>query len=351
MKRNLLATAASLALGAILIAGCSQKEDANGAEADAAAEEGATGEASDGAETGEGDDATASEDGSEDGQDASPAAEPDPEVEAMKSENLAKSTAFLEENGTRDGVVTLASGLQYEVLSEGEGEGLSPAASDLVTVHYVGTLTDGTEFDSSRKRDAAARFPLNAVIPGWTEGVQLMSEGDRFRLYLPPELAYGEGGTPGGPIGPNEALIFDVELLKVSNPEINLAKSKEFLAENGKKDGIKTTESGLQYQVLTEGDADGKSPSDANVVKVHYEGKLVSGEIFDSSLARGEPAEFPLARVIAGWTEGVQLMSEGDKFRFFVPPELGYGERGTPTGSIGPNEALIFDVELIEVKE
>ena len=276
-----------------------------------------------------------------------PIASPDP---AVADANLAESEKFLAENGGREGVTTLPSGLQYEVLEEGPDGGYSPVATDLVDVHYVGTLIDGTEFDSSRARGAAARFPLNQVIAGWTEGVQHMSEGDRYRLYLPPELAYGESGTPGGPIGPNEALIFDVELIKVSSPERNLKTAEEFLAENGKRAGVNTTESGLQYEVLAEGPADGKSPTDADIVKVHYRGTLIDGTEFDSSYARNEPVEFPLAQVIAGWTEGVQLMSEGDKFKFFIPPHLAYGETGTPGGPIGPNEALIFDVELLEVK-
>lgn len=267
----------------------------------------------------------------------------------LATDNQVKSEKFLADNAAREGVKTTPSGLQYQVLSEGPADGYSPKAEDIVDVHYVGTLIDGMEFDSSVKRGAVARFPLNQVIPGWTEGVQLMSEGDKYRFFIPSDLAYGETGRPGGPIGPNEALIFDVELVKVSSPERNLASSNKFLAENGKKAGVKTTASGLQYEVLAEGPAGGKSPTDANKVSVHYEGRLTDGTVFDSSYERGEPIEFPLANVIAGWTEGVQLMSEGDKFRFYIPPSLGYGERGTPGGPIGPNEALIFDVELLKV--
>lgn len=268
----------------------------------------------------------------------------------LAAENHAKAVAFLADNAAKPDIKTTDSGLQYEVLSEGPAGGYAPKATDIVDVHYVGTLLDGVEFDSSRARGAAARFPLNQVIPGWTEGVQLMTEGDRYRFFIPPELAYGESGTPGGPIGPNAALIFDVELLKVTNPERNAEAAKKFLADNAKRQGVKTTQSGLQYEVLAEGPADGKSPSDANVVSVHYKGTLTDGTEFDSSYARGEPAEFPLAQVIPGWTEGVQLMSVGDKFKFYLPPALAYGETGTPGGPIGPNEALIFEVELLDVK-
>ena len=253
-------------------------------------------------------------------------------------------------NKARDDVEVTSSGLQYTVLEEGPEDGLSPDSTDLVVVHYVGTLKDGMEFDSSRARGAAAQFPLNRVIPGWTEGVQLMSEGDRYRFFVPPDLAYGEMGTPGGPIGPNEALIFDVELIKVQNAERNLETANAFLSENAKKEGVKATDSGLQYEVISEGPEDGESPDASDTVEVHYQGTLLNGTEFDSSYARGQTVEFPLNRVIPGWTEGVQLMSEGDKYRFFIPPDLAYGETGTPGGPIGPNEALIFEVELVSVK-
>ena len=124
-----------------------------------------------------------------------------------------KGKAYLEENGKKEGVKTTSSGLQYKVLKQGEGK--TPKASDTVSVHYRGTLLDGTEFDSSIKRGEPAEFPLNRVIKGWTEGVQLMKEGSKYQFVIPPQLAYGESGTPGGPIGPNATLIFEVELLKV----------------------------------------------------------------------------------------------------------------------------------------
>ena len=267
--------------------------------------------------------------------------------EKLAAENLSASTAYLEDNAKQEGVITTDSGLQYQVLEEGPDGGATPVSTDLVVVHYVGTLKDGVEFDSSRARGAAATFPLNQVIPAWTEGVQLMSEGDRYRFFVPPQLAYGERGA-GQAIGPNEALIFDVELIKVQNPEKNLAAATAFLEANGKKEGIKTTDSGLQYEVITEGPSEGASPTAANTVKVHYAGTLINGTEFDSSYKRGEPIEFPLGGVIPGWTEGLQLMKPGDKFRLFIPPNLGYGVRGS--GPIGPNEALIFEVELIEVK-
>ena len=121
---------------------------------------------------------------------------------------------------------------------------------------------------------------------------------------------------------------------------------EKYLAENAKKDGIITLPSGLQYQVLKEGN--GKKPSAKDSVKCHYEGFLIDGTVFDSSVQRGEPAVFGLQQVIAGWTEGLQLMQEGAKYRFFIPYRLAYGEGGAG-GSIPPYAALSFDVELIQV--
>jgi len=121
--------------------------------------------------------------------------------------NQRAGQAYREQNGAREGVVTTASGLQYEVLQRGEGP--SPGPTDLVQVHYRGTLIDGTEFDTSYDGDPA-EFRLNQVIPGWTEALQLMNAGSKYRIVLPPELAYGASGGPGGP---NSTLIFEVELL------------------------------------------------------------------------------------------------------------------------------------------
>ena len=125
------------------------------------------------------------------------------------------------------------------------------------------------------------------------------------------------------------------------------AEGEAYLAENAKKDGVITTASGLQYTVIKEGT--GKSPKATDTVVCHYEGFLTNGTVFDSSVQRGEPASFPLNGVIAGWTEGLQLMKEGGKTRFFIPYNLAYGEAGA-AGAIPPYAALIFDVELIEVK-
>jgi FKBP-type peptidyl-prolyl cis-trans isomerase FklB len=134
-------------------------------------------------------------------------------MQKLSEKNKVEGEKFLAENAKKEGVKSLPSGLQYKVITPGTGK--SPKATDTVTTHYKGTLIDGTEFDSSYKRGQAAVFPVNGVIAGWTEALQLMKVGDKWQLFIPPDLAYGERGA--GPIGPNATLIFDVELVSVKS--------------------------------------------------------------------------------------------------------------------------------------
>ena len=228
---------------------------------------------------------------------------------------------------------TTESGLAYKVLTKGT-ETEKPSAEAKVTVHYTGWTTDGEMFDSSVMRGRPATFGLNQVIAGWTEGLQLMSVGDKVRFWIPVELAYK--GAPGKPEG---MLVFDVELIKIDNPTPAPADVAAAPA-----DAIKTA-SGLAYKVLTKGTETDKPSADSKV-SVHYTGWTTDGKMFDSSVMRGRPATFGLNQVIAGWTEGVQLMSIGDKVRFWIPEDLAYqGKAGAPAG------LLVFDVELLEIQK
>ncbi|QTN34391.1 FKBP-type peptidyl-prolyl cis-trans isomerase [Akkermansiaceae bacterium] len=340
-----------------------------------------------------------------------------------------------------------ASGLASKVLKAGTGAA-KPAAADTVTVHYTGWTTDGKQFDSSVERGQPASFPLGGVIKGWTEGLQLMVEGEKRRFWIPEELAYGpvvEGsGRPGG------MLVFDVELLGIKTapkPPEDTEKTASGVAYRLNKKGegekpaadsivtfhftgktmegqavqdtrsqpappsapldklppelgellgamtpgeqrtcwlpeanipggfivadielvsfkapvpappvpedvaaapadAKKTESGLASKVLKAGE--GKvNPKASDTVKVHYSGWETDGKMFDSSVTRGEPAEFPLGGVIPGWTEGVQLMVVGEKRRFWIPEGLAYGPK--QEGSGRPGGMLCFDVELLEI--
>ena len=142
------------------------------------------------------------------------AAKKQAEMVEQGKKNIELGAKFLAENGKKPGVVTTASGLQYQVMAEGKGA--KPKATDSVKVHYVGTLLDGTKFDSSYDRKEPAQFLLNQVVPGWTEGLQQMPVGSKYKLWIPSKLGYGEQGTPGGPIPPNSTLVFEVELLEIT---------------------------------------------------------------------------------------------------------------------------------------
>jgi FKBP-type peptidyl-prolyl cis-trans isomerase len=228
-----------------------------------------------------------------------------------------------------------ASGLASKVITKGSGTD-KPGAADKVTVHYSGWTTDGKLFDSSVKRGKPATFPLNGVIKGWTEGLQLMVEGEKRRFWIPANLAYGEnpgGGRPGG------MLVFDVELLEIQGAP----KVPEDVA--AVPDTATKTASGLASRVLKKGTGT-KHPTAASNVQVHYSGWTTDGKMFDSSVTRGQPASFPLSRVIKGWTEGVQLMVEGEKRRFWIPANLAYGEN---PGGGRPGGMLVFDVELLKI--
>ncbi len=345
-----------------------------------------------------------------------------------------------------------ASGLASIILKAGTGD-TKPAAADTVTVHYSGWTTDGKQFDSSVERGQPASFPLNGVIKGWTEGLQLMVEGEKRRFWIPEDLAYGpvvEGsGRPGG------MLCFDVELLGIkaapeaAKPPEDTEKSASGMAYKvikkgeGEKPGADSvvtfhftaktmdgnvvqdsrtqpappsvpldklpptlsepladmtageqrtcwlpepnapgglivaemelisfkapapapavpedvaaapedaekTESGLASKVLEAGEGEVK-PKASDTVKVHYTGWETDGKMFDSSVTRGEPTQFPLGGVIPGWTEGLQLMVVGEKRRFWIPEDLAYGPK--QEGGDRPGGMLCFDVELLEIIE
>jgi len=231
-----------------------------------------------------------------------------------------------------------STGLAFKVLEAGNG-GENPAAADTVSVHYSGWTTDGKLFDSSVERGQPASFPLNRVIKGWTEGLQLMSVGEKRRFWIPAELAYGENAGGGRPSG---LLVFDVELLSIKAapkpPEVSVDVAAA-------PESAVVTESGLASRVIQVGSGS-KHPVKSDMVTVHYSGWTTDGQLFDSSVARGEPTSFGLFQVIAGWTEGVQLMVEGETRRFWIPGKLAYGEK--PQGG-APAGTLVFDVELIKI--
>ncbi len=230
--------------------------------------------------------------------------------------------------------VTLPSGLASRVLTPGTGT-TKPGATDMVTVHYTGWTTDGKMFDSSLVRKEPNTFPLDRVVKGWGEGVQLMTAGEKRRLWIPEALAYkGQAGRPAG------MLVFDIELLEFMPPPSVPPPDVASVPDDAER-----TPSGLAYKVIKAGTG-AEHPRKSSNVTVHYSGWQTSGKLFDSSVMRGAPASFGLGDVIEGWTEGVQLMVVGEKTRFWIPEKLAYkGQSGVPSGM------LVFDVELISYRD
>jgi peptidylprolyl isomerase len=239
--------------------------------------------------------------------------------------------------------ITTASGLKYiHFLHNPNGKKAERGSK--VIVHYTGFFKDGKIFDSSveRGQPISVKVGMGQVIQGWDEGLALLHKGEKAKFIIPYQLAYGEQGRP--PVIPEKSdLIFDVELLDVQEAVVIKPYDTTGLQ-------LKKTETGLQYFEVKHNDSTAKAEK-GKTVKVHYTGYLADGKVFDSSVERGEPIEFPLGQgyVIPGWDEGIALMRVGDKLRLVIPYALAYGEQGRPP--VIPAKAdLTFDVELIEVK-
>jgi peptidylprolyl isomerase len=224
--------------------------------------------------------------------------------------------------------VKTASGLATKVIAPGKGK-IHPAKEDVVTIHYTGWKTDGSMFDSSVARGKPSSFPVGRVIAGFSEGLQLMVTGEKRRLWIPEPLAYKGAREPKG------MLVFDIELIDIPTHAPDDVKAAPADA--------KKTSSGLAYKVLHDGTG-GRHPRSTSQVTVHYTGWTTDGKMFDSSVVRGEPATFALDGVIPGWTEGLQLMYEGEKTRFWIPEALAYKGKSAPYG------LLVFDVELVKIQ-
>ena len=225
------------------------------------------------------------------------------------------------------------SGLISRTITPGRGEEKA-MPTDYVTVHYTGWRADGETVDNSRSGTMPPMFPLNRTLPGWRECVQLMTLGETRRCWIPQRLAYN--GQAGRPIG---TIVFDIELIDtrrapaIAPPDVAAP-----------PEDATTTVSGLSYKVLEPGTGT-RRPALGGRVTVHYTGWTTDGEMFDSSVARGAPATLALSDVIPGWTEGMQLMVEGERTRFWIPEELAYkGQAGSPMGM------LVFEVDLIGIE-
>ena len=254
------------------------------------------------------------------------------------------------------------SGLKYRIRRKSDGK--KPNPKSIVTVHYRSWLDNEEIFDSSYGTGGKpAMFGLSGVVKGWTEGLQLIGEGAMIELEIPSDLGYGAAGQPPMIVG-GATLHFLIELLVVGEDQKPVephdhkhgpggehgpntqSPPPTNPAENIVPEGFTTTASGLSYKITKE--SSGRKPKATDKVKVHYRGKLTNGTVFDESYKRGTPAEFPLNGVIAGWTEGLQLVGEGGTIELFIPGKLGYPNGQPPM--IPAGATLHFTVELLEVK-
>lgn len=240
-----------------------------------------------------------------------------------------------------DAFETTETGLQYAIIEKGDG-GKRPEPGQVVAVHYTGWLEDGTSFDSSRDTGQPISFPLGQgmVIAGWDEGIAFLEQGDSARLIIPGDLAYGEVGRQGIP--PNATLIFDVELVSISEG------GPEAPTEVDEADYV-VTDSGLQYFDMTVGDGD--SPADGLVATMHFTIWLEDGTKLGSTLDTGQPipAQIGSQQMFPGWEEGLMGMRVGGSRQLVIPPELAFGETGTPDGTIPPDTILIIEIELLDL--
>jgi peptidylprolyl isomerase len=225
------------------------------------------------------------------------------------------------------------SGLASRVVIPGSGTE-KPRETDFVTVHYTGWTSEGGLFDSSHARNMPGLFALNRVMAGWRECVLMMTVGETRRCWVPQDLAFK--GQPGRPAG---TVVFDIELLDVrptpSTPPPDVAAPPA---------DAMTTSSGLSYKVLKAGTGT-RRPAARDNVTVHYSGWTTAGMLFDSTVLKGMPVTLDLNNVIRGWAEGLQLMVEGERTRFWIPEKLAYrGERGKPRGM------LVFDIDLMKIE-
>ena len=255
-------------------------------------------------------------------------------------------------DANKEGLITTDSGLQYLVLESGDPNGDRPTIDSRSTQHFeIRKASDSRRIDGTFASGSPQTIPLANLIPGWSEALQLMRPGDDWLIYLPSAIAFGENGTPGGPIGPNEDIVMRLKLESIAVPQVSDTNAwEQHTPWKSDAAGVTKTESGLEYIVIEAGDPAGQKPTTANRVEVYYEGRLTTGETFDSAYQRGESIEFGVTQVIPGWTEALQLMVPGDRWLVYIPSQIAYGQNPRPGGIIKPGDDLIFEMQLISVR-
>jgi len=263
---------------------------------------------------------------------SAPAAEPEPTATII--------AAPPDVGGAPADAIKTATGLATKVLTPGTGK-VHPGQYDKVKVDYTGWTRTGQMFDSSVAKGEPLTLDVGGVVAGWAEGLQLMVVGEKRRIWIPSALAYGARPRPGTPAGD---LVFDVQLLDIIPGPKPPPVPEDVKAAPA---SAKKTASGLAYRVLVPGNGSAHPTATSNVV-VNYSGWTPDGKMFDSSVVRGQPVRFNLGSVVKGWTEGVQLMTKGEKARFWVPSALAYGDK--PARSGVPAGPLVFDIELLDIQ-
>jgi FKBP-type peptidyl-prolyl cis-trans isomerase len=277
--------------------------------------------------------------------DASPAADPvQPKRDVQQAPRDVDVSAPADVAGIPDDATKSASGLAWRIMRDGAGA-KSPTAEDAVTIEFTGWTTDGRAFDSSKRRGEPMKVQVKRLVEGWSEGVQMMVEGEKRRLWIPAAIAYGHSPPSGRPAGP---LVVDVELLRIDEaPKVLTGPSPPSdLREAPSR--AKRTKSGLAYEVLRAGDGKHR-PRASDDVTVHYAAWTSDGALFDSTYARGEPSVMAVESALAGWREGLQLMSVGERSRFWLPSALAYGDAPTRKGA--PAGSLVFEMELLAITD
>ena len=266
---------------------------------------------------------------------------------------------FLQKNAKREEVTVLPSGLQYEVLVEGQGRLLSSAPQ--AKIEYRGLFRNGNEFVETYSDGEPNLVNIAATLPGWQEALPLMKEGAKWLLHLPPNLAYAEIGLyPSVP--PYTMVSYEMELVEVigystptppETPDLPQRdrfadeENRAYLDAHAREEGVVVLPSGLQYRILRPGT--GLTPRLTDRVRTHYVGTLINGGEFASSYRNNRPVNFDVSKIVPGWAEALQLMKVGARWELVIPPDLAYGAAGSPP-NVPPNAVLKFDVELLAIR-
>lgn len=245
-------------------------------------------------------------------------------------------------DGDAKDVVTTDSGLQYKILSSGDSNGVPPTPNDSVTFNAeLRQASDNRRLQSTWAEGRPQGAPVGRLFPGWSEALQLMRPGDDWLIFVP----------AGDSLGVQDDILIRTSLIDVKVPQVSDAAAwDKYTPWNSENPDVLKAENGIEYVILESGDANGASPTTSNSVEVYYEGRLTTGETFDSAYARGESIEFGVTGVIAGWTQTLLQMRPGDRWLVYIPSSQAYGQSPPPGAPIKAGDDLIFEMQLISVR-